>query len=227
MDSGSLAPGSRSAGPGLTARRASGMTAAPSFWRTPESILIGLLMVIAIAISAPRAADAAETRDAASFFNLNMGDLRTELADARKDGKKALLVMFEQEGCPYCLQMKRNILNRKDVQDYYRANFATLALDIWSSVPVRDLSNREQTEKAFAQSSKVKATPTFVFYDLTGNEVARVAGTLDTPEEFLLLGEFVTSGAYKTRTFTQYKRDKPGDQRKNTSMLPPSLRALL
>jgi thioredoxin-related protein len=186
-----------------------------------------LLLVFALAITAPLAADAAETRDAASFFNLNMGDLRTELADARKEGKKALLVMFEQEGCPYCLQMKRNILNRKDVQDYYRANFATLALDIWSSVPVRDFSNREQTEKAFAQSSKVKATPTFVFYDLTGNEVARVAGTVDTPEEFLLLGEFVASGAYKSRTFTQYKREKPGDHRKNTSMLAPPPRTLV
>jgi thioredoxin-related protein len=209
MDSGSLAPGSRSAGPGLTARRASGMTVRPSFGRTPEFILSGLLLVFALAISASLAANAAETRDAASFFNLNMGDLKTELADARKDGKKALLVMFEQEGCPYCLQMKRNILNRKDVQDYYRANFATLALDIWSSVPVRDFANGEQTEKAFAQSSKVKVTPTFVFYDLSGNEVARVAGTVDTPEEFLLLGEFVASGAYRTRTFAQYKRDKP------------------
>jgi len=169
--------------------------------------LIARLLLILACI--PAIGTAAETREAAAFFNLNMGDLKTELADARKDGKKALLVMFEQEGCPYCLQMKRNILNRKDVQDYYRANFATLAVDIWSSVPVRDFANGEQTEKAFAQSSKVKVTPTFVFYDLSGNEVARVAGTVDTPEEFLLLGEFVASGAYRTRTFAQYKRDKP------------------
>jgi thioredoxin-related protein len=197
MDSGSLAA------------RASGMTVRPSFCRTPDSILGGLLLAFALAVWGPLAADAAETREAAAFFNLNMGDLKTELADARKEGKKALLVMFEQEGCPYCLQMKRNILNRNDVQDYYRANFATLALDIRSSVPVRDFANAEQTEKAFAQSSKVKVTPTFVFYDLSGNEVARVAGTVDTPEEFLLLGEFVASGAYRTRTFAQYKRDKP------------------
>ncbi|MGZ5175682.1 MAG: thioredoxin family protein [Burkholderiales bacterium] len=157
----------------------------------------------------PAAAVAAETRDAASFFNLNMGDLKTELADARHDGKKALLVMFEQEGCPGCLYMKRNILNRKDVQDYYRANFASLSMDIWSSVPVRDFADREHTEKAFAQASKVKGTPTFVFFDLSGNEATRILGTVETPDEFLLLGQFVASGAYKTRTFAQYKRDKP------------------
>jgi thioredoxin-related protein len=152
---------------------------------------------------------AAETVDAASFFNLNMGDLKSELTDARKDGKKALMVMFEQEGCPGCRHMKQNILNRKDVQEYYRSHFATLSLDIWSSVPVKDFANREQTEKAFAQASKVKGTPTFIFYDLAGNELVRLLGPTETAEDFLLLGEFVSSGAYKTRTFAQYKREQP------------------
>jgi thioredoxin-related protein len=172
-------------------------------------MLMRIFALVALLALLPLAASAAETRDAASFFNLNMGDLTTELADARQDGKKAVLLMFEQEGCPGCLYMKRNILNRKDVQDYYRANFASLSIDIWSSVPVRDFGDHEQTEKAFAQTSKVKGTPTFVFYDLSGREAARVLGTIETPDEFLLLGQFVASGAYKTRTFAQYKRDKP------------------
>jgi thioredoxin-related protein len=168
--------------------------------------LIALSIVMALA---PLTTTAAETPDAASFFNLNMGDLKTELAEARTDGKKALMVMFEQEGCPGCLYMKRNILNRRDVQDFYRSNFANLSLDIWSSVPVKDFANREQTEKAYAQAAKIKGTPTFVFYDLSGNEIARVFGTVDTPDEFLLLGRYVASGAYKTRTFAQYKQQTP------------------
>ena len=166
------------------------------------------LLVLFLAVCA-LPAHAAETRDAASFFNLNMGDLKTELAEAKRDQKTALMVMFEQEGCPGCLHMKRNVLNRKDVQEYYRAHFATLALDIWSSVPVRDFGDREQTEKSFAQVSKVKGTPTFVFYDLTGRELVRFFGPTETAEEFLLLGQFVASGAYKTRTFAQYKLEKP------------------
>lgn len=152
---------------------------------------------------------AADANDAAGFFELNMGDLKSELAEARSDGKKALMVMFEQEGCPGCMHMKRHILNRKDVQAYYRANFANLSLDIWSSVPVRDFANREQSEKAYAQAAKIKGTPTFVFYDLSGNEVVRILGAFDTPEDFLLLGHFVASGAYKTRSFAQYKADRP------------------
>jgi thioredoxin-related protein len=173
--------------------------------RLPQTLFSLLLLFLCGLL----AAHAADTRDAASFFNLNMGDLKTELAEAKADGKKALMVMFEQEGCPGCLYMKRNILNRKDVQDYYRANFANLSLDIWSSVPVRDFANREQTEKAYAQAAKVKGTPTFVFYDLAGNEVVRILGTIETPDEFLLLAQFVASGAYKTRSFAQYKTDQP------------------
>jgi thioredoxin-related protein len=164
------------------------------------------LVFAVLSVSVP----AAHAADAASFFNLNMGDLKAEVAEAKRDKKTALMVMFEQEGCPGCAYMKRNILNRKDVQDYYRAHFATLSLDIWSSVPVRDFGDREQTEKAFAQVSKVKGTPTFVFYDLSGRELVRYFGPTQTADEFLLLGEFVATGAYKTRTFAQYKLEKKG-----------------
>ena len=39
--------------------------------------------------------------------------------------------------------------------------------------------------------------------------MVRIVGPLQTPEEFLLLGDFVTSGAYKTRTFARFKLDHP------------------
>jgi thioredoxin-related protein len=185
-------------------------------------LLLNLLFLLVL--SATAVAGAAETRDAASFFSLNTGDLKSELADARSESKKALLVMFEQEGCPGCLHMKRNVLNRKDVQDFYRANFVNLSLDIWGSVPIRDFTRRELSEKAFAQATNVKGTPTFVFYDLDGNELVRILGTVETPDEFLLLGQFVASGAYKTRSFAQYKREKPQKPNK-TSFLTPSPQA--
>lgn len=164
--------------------------------------LLRLLLLFAFL---PFAAYAAELRDAQSFFHLNMGDLKAEAAEAKAEGKKAILVMFEQEGCPGCRHMRTQVLNRKDVQDYYRANFANLSFDIWSSVPIRDFASREQTEKQYAQAIKIKGTPTFVFYDLAGHEISRVFGVVETPEEFLLLGRYISSGAYKTRDFAQFK----------------------
>ena len=142
---------------------------------------------------------------AASLFSLNTGDLKAELADARAEDKRGLMLFFEQEGCPGCAHMKQKVFPRKAVQDYYRRHFVSLAVDIHGSVPLKDFANRDLTEKSFAQNLKVRATPTFVFYDLSGAESVRIVGPLETPEEFLLLGRFVTSGAYKTRNFAQYK----------------------
>jgi thioredoxin-related protein len=153
-------------------------------------------------------ASAAETLDANTFFSLNMGDLKADLAEARADRKQALLLMFEQEGCPGCAHMRRNVLSRKDVQDFYRQHFISLSIDIHGSIPLRDATGRESTEKTYAAANKVRATPTFVFYDLTGAEIARVVGPLETAEEFLLLGQFVASGAYKTRSFAQYRNQR-------------------
>jgi thioredoxin-related protein len=148
---------------------------------------------------------AAET---SPFFALNTGDLRAELADARSDGKRGLLLFFEQEGCPGCRHMKQAVFPRKDVQDYYRQHFVSLAVDIYGSVPITDFAGRQVSEKGYAQALKIRATPTFVFYDLSGAEIVRIVGPLQTAEEFLLLGHFVTSGAYKSRSFAQYKLDR-------------------
>ena len=144
-----------------------------------------------------------------SLFSLNTGDLKAELADARAGGKRALMLFFEQEGCPGCRHMKQHVFNRKEVQDYYRNNFVSLPVDIHGSVPLRDFAGRDLTEKTYAQAMKVRGTPTFVFTDLAGAEIVRIVGPLETPQEFLLLGDFVTSGAYKSRSFAQYKAAKP------------------
>ena len=170
-----------------------------------RSDVVVRVLVLLLGLAFAGAGGAAESRDASRFFSLNTGDLRAEAADAHAEGKKALLVMFEQEGCPGCLYMKRNVLSRKDVQDFYRRHFVNLAIDIWGAVPLRDFAPRDSNEKAFAHAAKVKGTPTFVFYDLAGNEIVRIFGTIEDAAEFLLLGEFVASGAYKTRSFAQYK----------------------
>lgn len=140
-----------------------------------------------------------------SFFTLNMGDLKAELGDARAEGKRAVMLFFEQEGCPGCRHMKENVFNRAEVQKYYAQNFVSLGVDIHSSVPIRDFSGRDFTEKSYSQALQVRGTPTFIFYDLTGAEIVRILGPLQTSQEFLLLGQFVTSGAYKKATFAQYK----------------------
>jgi thioredoxin-related protein len=152
---------------------------------------------------------AAQSRDPYQhFFDLNAGDLREEAAEAARSGKKALFLMFEQEGCPGCIYMKEHVLSRPEVQAFYRARFANFAIDIRGAVPIRDFAGRSHTEKSFAQSLGVRATPTLAFYELSGAEILRHTGPVREPAEFLLLGEFVASGAYRHGSFAEFRRNR-------------------
>jgi len=172
------------------------------------TILIRRIVLLLLLFGLARAAGSAETRDPYQyFFNPLTGDLKAELNDARAAGKKAVFLVFEQEGCPGCLHMKNHVLNRPDVQKFYREHFLNFTIDIFSSVPVVDFAGRAYTEKTYALTLKVKGTPTLLFFDSDGKEVVRILGTVREADEFLTLGEFVTSGAYKTRKFAEYKQD--------------------
>jgi thioredoxin-related protein len=162
-----------------------------------------LFVVMMLSLAAP--AMPADPRDPDQhFFNLNIGDLKSELTEAKSARRKAILVMFEQDGCPGCLYMRTNVLNRADVQSFYRERFLNFSINIFGAVPIKDFSGRELTEKTFSQAIDIIATPTFVFYDTSGAEVVRFVGPVKDAGEFMLLGQFVASGAYKTRKFADY-----------------------
>jgi len=164
-----------------------------------------LLLVLGVA-AAP--APAADSRDPDThFFNQNTGDLKAELADARAARKTAILIMYEQEGCPSCFYMRTQVLNRPDVQQFYRERFVNFTIDVFGSVPVTGFNGANYTEKSFAQTQNIVGTPTFVFHDLDGKEITRIVGRVREVTEFLLLGEYIASGAYRTRNFAEYKQE--------------------
>ena len=149
----------------------------------------------------------AEVRDPHThFFQSMMGDFKEELATAKEDGKRGVLIMFEMDDCPFCARMKTTILNQVAVQDYFRQHFLIYPVDVKGSTPMTDFQGKDTTEKAFALAQRARATPVFVFYDLDGNPVTRFTGTLHSAEEFLLLGRYVVEGAYKKGPFNVYKQ---------------------
>ena len=149
----------------------------------------------------------AETRDAEEhFFDLKMGDFKSELATARQQGKTGILIMFEQADCPFCYRMKHTILNQSEVQDYYHQHFLIFLVDIRGSVPMEDFSGKETTEKAFSVEHRVYGTPVFDFFDLDGNLITRFPGTAKNVNEFMQLGNCVVDGACKTISFNAYKK---------------------
>jgi thioredoxin-related protein len=154
-----------------------------------------------------------ETRDPGShFFDQTFGDFQEELAHAKEQGKQGILIMFEMDECPFCHRMKQTVLNRADVQDYFKAHFLIFSVDIEGDVEIKDFQGKATTEKEFAfKQHRVRATPVFAFFDLQGEAIrdARFTGATNGPEEFLALGRYVADGKYREMPFAKYKRAQP------------------
>jgi thioredoxin-related protein len=150
-----------------------------------------------------------ETRDPGKFFfDAGFGDFSEELARAREEGKKGVLIMFEQGDCPFCQRMKATVLNLSEIQDYYRANFLVFPVDIEGDLEVTDFAGKRTSQKDLAlQEYRVRATPVFAFFDLDGKLVARYTGATKNAEEFRLLGQYVADGAYASTNFPTYRRE--------------------
>jgi thioredoxin-related protein len=158
----------------------------------------------------------AETpRDAMThFFDQSFGNLRDELAQATREGKAGVFVMFSDPDCPWCDKMKATVMNQPAVQGYYRGHFRVLHVDTRGDTTLTDFSGREMAEKDFAfREHRVRATPVFIFFGLDGKPMQRYTGATRDIEEFLWLGEFVAGGAYKNSNFTAYKRARQADKK--------------
>ncbi len=148
----------------------------------------------------------AEVRDPLSYFFMpKLGDFKAELDTAKQEGKVGVLLMFELEDCPWCHRMKATILNQSDVQDWYRQHFSIFNVDAKGDTAMVDFAGKQTTEKAFAAEQRVRATPVFIFYDLSGKAAYRYTGATQSKEDFLLLGHYVAEGAYKSQAFNVYK----------------------
>lgn len=163
--------------------------------------LLPLVLLLFFTAGAP-----AETRNPNShFFDQSFGDLKAELANARKDGKEGILVVFEMEGCPYCRAMREKILSQSEVQDYYRKHFAIFTFDVKGDTALVDFNGKATIEKHFAAEFQAKYTPTFQFFDLSGKPTARFTGVAKGGvKEFLALGRYVVEKDYKNGAFADY-----------------------
>ena len=72
--------------------------------------------------------------------------------------------MWELRGCPYCRETHLVNFARADIEDYVKANFDILQLNIIGSRKVTDFDGSEISEKALAAKYGVRFTPTFQFF---------------------------------------------------------------
>jgi len=171
-----------------------------------RKLTIAVLLLVAGAIGA----HAEEIRSPNThFFHESFGDLTEELEIAREKSQFGVMVMFEANYCPWCERMKRNIFNRASVQDFFRTNFRIILVNIDGDRTITDFGGNEILEKEFGlKHNRIRATPTFLFFDRDGQLATRYTGAAKNIEEFLWLGEYVVDGHYKNEKFVRFKRNK-------------------
>lgn len=174
-----------------------------------------ILTLLLITLSASRAGSTNVRDPYKYFFNETWGDMPEEIQKAKENNKKGILVFFEMDECPFCHYMKKNVLNKPEVQEFYRKHFLNISVDIEGDVEMVNFKGKTVKLKDFAfKEHRVRATPVIAFFDLNGKRIYRHTGKTSGVDEFMWLGEYVAKGIYKKKIrFSRYKKQKRAEKK--------------
>jgi thioredoxin-related protein len=188
---------------------------------TRRQVMTGSAALAAAAFTRPARAAAILTGDGLyrqPWFLEGFLELADDLDAAGKAGKR-FVIMWEQRGCPYCRETHLVNFARSDIEEFVRANFEVVQLNLFGAREVTDFDGSKTPEKALAAKYGIRFTPTFQFFPDSiaglaskapqGREVARAPGYLN-PDDFLALFRFVREKAYETKSFRDYVRSARG-----------------
>ena len=189
--------------------------------RTTFSCLPLALVIFVLSTTIAAAPDTRNPRE--FFFTQSFGDLPEEMQIAVDDGKLGMLLFFEAEDCGFCRRMLKQVFNQRSVQDWYTERFVNIAVDVFGDVEIKDFDGITLPSKVFADQRRIFATPVVSFIDPNGIEIYRHFGMIQTPEEFLLLGEYIEDKHYYDTEFEVFLRSKGAQIRTEVLTTPASL----
>ena len=167
-------------------------------------LLLGCCLLL-VGISPARSADVAPNAiDIPPWFSETFLDLREDIREATKAGKR-LMVYFGQDGCPYCKELMQTNFSQRAIVDKTRRHFMPIALNIWGDREVTWIDGKRMAEKDFAKMLKVQFTPTLLFLDEKGEVVVRLNGYYP-PHRFEAVLDYVAGGMEKKQPFAEYMK---------------------
>lgn len=83
-----------------------------------------------------------------------------------------MVVEMSAEGCTYCEQIEKFVLKPLIMSGEYEDRILLRKVDINASEQVLDLDGSTLTQSSFADRYNVYLTPTLIFLDQEGNEIA-------------------------------------------------------
>ena len=159
-------------------------------------------LLTALLLAAAPAAVRAQAIEIPSWFAETFFDLREDVRDAAKDGKR-LMLYFGQDGCPYCKALMETNFTQPGIVQKTRAHLVAEALDIWGDREVTGFDGRTMSEKDFAKAMRVQFTPTLLFFDERGAIVARLNGYYP-PHRFETALDYVAGKMEAKESFADY-----------------------
>lgn len=173
-------------------------------WQIFTFLLIGTFLVPAAASdNQPRGEfHGAMQTDYPDWFKTSFMELEEDILEAREAGKRLMLV-FHQDGCPYCNIFVERNLAQKDIEDTIRQHFDVIEINMWGDREVTNVDGQLFTEKRFAEQLKVQFTPTVLFFDEQGQHALRINGYYP-PDKFRLALEYVINKKEQQQKFSEY-----------------------
>jgi thioredoxin-related protein len=175
----------------------------------PGSWLILLAKSFAAACTGMVLSASALALDPVAIAKPSFLNLKQDAAEAAAAGK-TLMVMFEQENCSYCIEMRRVNLTDPEATSIIRQHFDLVALDILGDREMTTISGTSMLEKQYARAVKVQFTPMTVFFAPDGAELFRMAGYYKPPV-FKAALRYVAEKRYGHETFREYQRRTAAD----------------
>ena len=140
----------------------------------------------------------ASAAKADGFWDDSFFDMPADVKQAKAEGKAGVFLFFQMADCPFCHRMETTVFTDPAVMAFMKKHFITASIDIEGDVMMTNFEGKQVTQKDFAfKQFRVRATPVMAFIDTQGKVATLFTGPTRSPEEFLSLAEFVTSGAYK------------------------------
>lgn len=136
------------------------------------------------------------------WFKVSFLDLEEDIAEAKGAGKR-LLVIFHQDGCPYCRNLVEHNLSQQDIEELMKKSFDIVTINMWGDREVTSVGGRASSEKELARELKVQFTPTLIFFDEEGQVALRLNGYLP-PARFKVALEYVAGHHEKKSSYHDY-----------------------
>jgi thioredoxin-related protein len=141
-----------------------------------------------------------------AWFSESLLELREDVADAAKQGKRVMLY-FGQDGCPYCRRLMELNFRQAAIAAKAQKHLVALALNIWGDREVTWIDGVATTEKRLAAQLKVQYTPTLLFLDERGAVALRMNGYYP-PHEFDVALDYVAGKLENKMTFADYLKSR-------------------